>query len=293
MSVLERKIVHPHTTLCSRLIYTQFQLPLHRHAEYELIITPQGHGRQFVGETELEFDAGDVLLIGSNVPHLHLCESRLHPELNLTPSIGDVIQFHPSILPGDMDALPDYAAIYSLLQKSQYGIRFYEAGLLEELQRLFAFLDNQTGTMRLITLLQILDRLCRCTNIKLFSPIAYSASMQTTEADDPVNKVYAYLYTHFKEEVKLGDIAAYVMQNPAALCRTFKRATDKSIFQILADIRIEHARRLLAYSSLTVAQVAYQSGYNNVTHFISQFKTIVRRTPLQYREQIHLNQGNE
>lgn len=103
-----------------------------------------------------------------------------------------------------------------------------------------------------------------------------------------VNKVYAYLYNHFKEKVNLEEIAKFVKQNPSALCRYFKQRTDKSIFQCLAEIRIEHACKLLTYSNMNISQVAYESGYNSVTHFIAQFEKITKRTPSEYRMQIKL-----
>lgn len=77
MPILERKIAHKMTTLCSHITYPEFVLPLHKHAEYELMIFTHGSGKQFVGESIAPYAEGDVALIGSNVPHLHLCKSRM------------------------------------------------------------------------------------------------------------------------------------------------------------------------------------------------------------------------
>ncbi|NDV95438.1 AraC family transcriptional regulator [Dysgonomonas sp. 521] len=87
----------------------------------------------------------------------------------------------------------------------------------------------------------------------------------------------------------LQEIAGYVNQNPSALCRSFKQRTDKSIFQCLAEIRIEHACRLLSYLNLTVSQIAYESGYNNIPYFIKQFHALTERNPKEYREQINMD----
>lgn len=78
MSVLERKIEHGLTTMCSHVSYPRFVLPLHKHKEYELMLFTQGSGKQFVGDEGVStYRAGDIALIGSNVPHLHLCNSKL------------------------------------------------------------------------------------------------------------------------------------------------------------------------------------------------------------------------
>ncbi|KAA5258613.1 helix-turn-helix transcriptional regulator [Bacteroides faecis] len=133
---------------------------------------------------------------------------------------------------------------------------------------------------------KILERLCQCKKTNILSNVAYNSSNLLPEVNEPVNRVYAYLFNHFKEKITLKEIADYVKQNPSALCRYFKQRTDKNIFQCLAEIRIEHACKLLAYSNLTIAQVAYESGYNYVPHFIMQFEKIVKRTPSEYKSQI-------
>lgn len=50
-------------------------MPLHCHNEYELIFITKGHGLEFIGDSVKEYIAGDLVLIGANVPHLHLCDS--------------------------------------------------------------------------------------------------------------------------------------------------------------------------------------------------------------------------
>lgn len=285
-SILQRKIIHERTTLCSRIRYPQFVLPRHKHAEYEIMLFTRGSGKQFVGESVLDYRAGDVALIGSNVPHLHLCNAKLNPGMELETSAGEALQFHPSIFPAALETLPDYRPIHELLQRSQCGIRFCEKGLFEELKRLFRELESVEHTARLIRLLQILERLTQCRQTQTLSETAYYGSFLPTEANEPVNRVYTYLFHHFKEKITLKDIAAHVRQHPSALCRYFRQRTDKTIFRCLAEIRTEHACKLLDYSHLTVAQVAYESGYNNVSYFIKQFEELVHCTPSEYRMQL-------
>ena len=133
MPILERKIAHKMTTLCSHITYPEFVLPLHKHAEYELMIFTHGSGKQFVGEGVAPYAEGDVALIGSNVPHLHLCKSRMKSAGNIEMkelgnveereletgletefenrlySSGEAIQFSPNLFPSSLLNLPDYA----------------------------------------------------------------------------------------------------------------------------------------------------------------------------------------
>ena len=310
MPILERKIAHKMTTLCSHMTYPELVLPLHKHAEYHLIIFTHGSGKQFVGEGVAPYAEGDVALIGSYVPHLHLCKSRMKSGENtgkeepgnigkreLKPvleteledrlySSGEAIQFSPQLFPSSLLNLPDYAHISELLSKSQYGIRFYDEGLYDELLEMMKAFDSSTHTSRLIILLQILDRLYHCKTTQLLSPTAYSNANRQPELEEPIGRIYTYLYNNFREKVVLKDVADFVGQNPTSLCRYFKKSTDKSIFQVLAEIRIEYACRLLANSDLTITEVAFSSGYNTPTLFFEQFQKIIHLTPAEYRREI-------
>ena len=274
-------------TVCSHISYPRFVLPLHKHVEYEIMLFTQGSGKQFVGEGVSDYKAGDMALIGSNVPHLHLCHTKLDATSVSNPeekaSAGEAIQFRPDIFPGQMEGIPDYHLIHDLLQKSQYGIRFYDEGLFDEMLEMVREFDSSGYTSRIVCLLRMLEKLHDCQHFRLLSDTAYNQANPIPDVKEPVNKVYAYLYNHFKEKVTLGEIAKFVNQNPAALCRYFKQRTDRSIFQCLAEIRIEHACKLLTYSKMNVSQIAYESGYNSVTHFVAQFEKITKRTPSEYR----------
>ena len=287
MPILERKIVHDMATVCSHISYPRFVLPLHKHVEYEIMLFTQGSGKQFVGEGVSDYKAGDMALIGSNVPHLHLCHTKLDATSASNPeekaSAGEAIQFRPDMFPGQMEGIPDYHLIHDLLQKSQYGIRFYDEGLFDEMLEMVREFDSSGYTSRIVCLLRMLEKLHDCQHFRLLSDTAYNQANLIPDVKEPVNKVYAYLYNHFKEKVTLGEIAEFVNQNPAALCRYFKQRTDRSIFQCLAEIRIQHACKLLTYSKMNVSQIAYESGYNSVTHFVAQFEKITKRTPSEYR----------
>ena len=100
MVILDRKIVHNVQTMCSHITYTEFNLPFHRHSEYELILFTSGSGTEFVGEGVADYKKGDVALIGSNIPHLHLCKSRMGNSQEteaMEHSTSETIQFSPDM----------------------------------------------------------------------------------------------------------------------------------------------------------------------------------------------------
>jgi AraC-like DNA-binding protein len=89
-----------------------------------------------------------------------------------------------------------------------------------------------------------------------------------------------------KKEVTLEDISQYVNLNPAALCRAFKSKTRMTIFQFLNKIRIENVCKLLVYSDLSISQVAYESGFNNMAYFNRRFRESTNMSPSEYRNQV-------
>lgn len=109
---------------------------------------------------------------------------------------------------------------------------------------------------------------------------------ETTEQTEE-GRIYTYLYNDFREKVVLKDVADFVGRNPTSLCRYFKKSTDKSIFEVLAEIRVEYACKLLANSDLTISEVAFSSGYNTPTLFFEQFQKIIHLTPAEYRREIN------
>lgn len=282
MSILERKIAHGSISSFSHVEYSQFLLPWHRHEEFEIMVFTGGKGKQFIGEGELDYKRGDLALIGSNIPHLHLCNDIAKGKSESSSS-GEALQFTSEIFPNQMDKLPDFIDIDILLRRSQYGIRFFDDGLWQDIYELVMTLDKMQGVKRVIQLYSILDKLSKSADYKLVSDSIYYLDNIQDKNTKPVDRVFKYLYRHFKEKITLNDIAEYVNQDPSALCRTFKRGTDKSIFQCLGEIRIKHACKLLANSSLSISQIAYECGYSSLSFFNQQFKTIINVTPSSYR----------
>ena len=155
MAILDRKIIHGVKTKCSHIAYTEFNLPFYRYSEYELILFTNGTGQEFVGEGVADYQEGDVALISSNVPQLHLCKSRMkstHRTDAVEHNTSETIQFRPDLFPSEMLNLPAYEHIADLLSKSRYGIRIYDKGLYEELLSRLSLFDSVSYTRHLITL---------------------------------------------------------------------------------------------------------------------------------------------
>ncbi|GGH28230.1 response regulator [Paenibacillus segetis] len=100
-----------------------------------------------------------------------------------------------------------------------------------------------------------------------------------------VNRVIQYMLEHFKENIKVADLARLVSINVDYLSTVFGKKTGQTPIVYLQNIRIEQAKRLLLHSKLNVEQIALQTGFADDAYFIKVFKRMVGQTPSSFRRE--------
>ena len=93
-----------------------------------------------------------------------------------------------------------------------------------------------------------------------------------------------YIESHYAGPIALGEPARLTGLSPKYFCRSFRAVVHRSPIDYLNFYRVECASALLSSSDLTVAEVAYQCGFNDSSFFIKQFRRYKGTTPRQYRE---------
>lgn len=263
--------------------YKYFPSKWHYHKEFELVLITSGDGKRFIGDSVADFKSGDLVLIGDNVPHFHMSSPLYYKDNELSCS-SEVIQFTRSIFPENMGNMHEFNSISDLLFTSVHGIKFTDKKVLADVRAAFNRMNDLQGMHRLLEFYKILQQLSECRSTELLSAFSFHEKYQQEELNHPVNKTYEYLITHFKEMITLQEVADYAGQNHTALCRNFKRSTGKSIFDCLAEIRIGFACKLLLNSDFSILQVAYESGYSNISHFNHKFRDFTGMAPTEYRK---------
>jgi transcriptional regulator GlxA family with amidase domain len=99
-----------------------------------------------------------------------------------------------------------------------------------------------------------------------------------------INRVYAYVIANYTQEVHLDEVAHLANMTETAFCRYFKKVTKKTFVEMVTEFRIKHACELLRSSQLNMAEICFESGFGNLSHFNKQFKHYMNETPLQYRK---------
>jgi AraC-like DNA-binding protein len=262
--------------------------PWHYHPELEIAFAARACGTRFVGDSISRIDDGDVWLMGCNLPHT--CQRdrahyAAHPDER--PDLT-IVQFLPDFLGQSLWETPEFAPVGELFMRALRGLRFTGSTRLRAGRRL-AQLPTLSPTARAIDLLTLLDELARSSEFEYLTRLGYE--FQFPEADSlKINRVYEFTINHFREEIRLDQVAPLANLTPSAFCRYFKSRTRRSYFEYLTEVRISYACKLLQDSHADVAQACYASGFNNLTHFHRQFKTLMGLTPGEYakRQRVRL-----
>lgn len=273
-------------------VFKHFPPDWHYHPEYELVAITEGFGKRFVGNGVSEFFPGDIALIGSNVPHFHLSDQVFYEDNDLYCS-SEVIQFNLNVFPAEFRTMPEFAGVVRLLNESVRGLLFRHGADVDWILGRLSNFERLDGLTRYVELFRILGRLSRGTEFTYLSTSVGGGYGRVKELHNlPVSRAYQYLANNFRETVTLEKEAEYAGQNPTALCRNFKQSTGRSIFNCLLEIRIDFAYKLLVNSDFSIIQVAYESGFRNISHFNHKFKEMSGLSPLEYRR-MHRAKGRD
>ena len=156
-----------------------------------------------------------------------------------------------------------------------------------EISELIKKVYHSSGIDRLIMFIRTLEAFAKSKDYYLLSSQGYSNSTNISDTER-INKVMNYLMENYNKEFNLKEIADLVNLSISSFCRYFKSRTHKTCSQFINEIRIANACKLLINRNMTITEICYETGYNNISHFNRQFKLITSMTAREY-EKKHLN----
>ncbi|MDR6513449.1 AraC family transcriptional regulator [Chryseobacterium camelliae] len=251
----------------------------HYHPEVELIYVCKGSGKRQIGSNISYFSDGDLVLIGSNLPHCGLTNENTNNEYEM------VIQFKPDFLGEAIWKTPEMQRIVSLLEKSKAGIVFGDH-IKKEIGEKILDMHESSSLDRLIRFLGILDELALTQDFRILNAGKYYLQTQV-EDNDRINVIFNYVKDHFREQMTLEEIADLANMKVPSFCRYFKKITNKTFTQFVNEYRITHSLKLLAEQPLSITEVCFESGFNNFSYFNKTFKEYVKKSPSQYRKEFN------
>jgi AraC-like DNA-binding protein len=252
----------------------------HYHAEVELIFFHQGSGTQFVGDHIKRFQSGDIILVGSNLPHYWRYDDACFSERDTHPVHSTVIHFSENFWGETFLELPETKPIRNLLEKARRGI-LVSAREEEKIPVQVEKIRQAEGVGRITALIECLSMFAGSDQLQLLSSIGFRPDFSESE-NDRINAIYDYTFRHFTQKIYLDQVAAIAGLVPNSFCRYFKSRTGKTYTQFLTEIRIGHACKLLIDNRISIKQLCYESGFSNFTCFHKNFRLLTGKSPQSY-----------
>lgn len=247
---------------------------LHQHEEIQLCAIVKGEGSLVVGDSINEYKFGDILIIGSNVPHVFKSDTS-----NCKTTFMQTLFFTKTSFGEHFFELGDFTEIQQIFTISQSG------GILTSNKKvvleLFQQLKKASNLHRFILFLTIISEVLKAETEPL-STFIYPKKYSDNEGKRMSN-IMEYTMNSFQKEINLHTIAEISYMTPNAFCRYFKQRTNKTYFQFLIEVRIENACRLLKNKDLLITEVSEKSGFKNISNFNRKFKDNKGITPSKFR----------
>lgn len=262
--------------------YKHFTYPWHIHPEYEIIYIGEGTGIRFVGDNMETFGPGDVLLIGSNLPHYMKSDDKYLSADNRWRVKGTIVQFEKEFMCYSINNYPQLMKIRNLLEESQKGI-YFNARSSARLVSLLDRIPMETGVDQITFFLQLLKEMSEITTRR-------TISMSNIEDEVPhglskIDKIISFLNRNYNRHIRLDEIASFAAMNPSAFCRFFKGETGKSFILYQLDLRVARACKLLLFNEeKSIMEISAVCGFDTVSYFNKVFKRSTGYTPVQYKE---------
>lgn len=255
-------------------------VPWHFHPETEIIYVEKSTGSRFVGDHSESFGAGDIGLIGPNLPHVWKSDPIYHKNIPGLMVRVLVVHFNDEIFKSPLAKLPEMQGISQLLHESQFGIKFIGSARAHIEVQMKAIIRT-SGIQKLTKLIEMLDFMSKTEEKKLLASTGYS-KIRKSDDFDRFDKAHRYMIENFQQNISLEDVSGIVSMTPTSFCRYFKKHTKKSFLSVLHEIRIGHACKLLIENKLNISGISYECGFNNLSNFNEQFKKIKGISPSQY-----------
>jgi AraC-like DNA-binding protein len=248
----------------------------HYHPEYELIYITGADGTRHIGEHVAKYQGSDLAFIGPNVPHLNF-DYGIRTDYEKI-----VVQVDEGFMGDSLRTLPELAAIGQLFGRAREVVLFRGETKRMVGARMQA-LAHVSGFRQLVELLEIFQLLATSQEYEVLGvpPIAHNYNLQ---AHQRLRKIHHFVEQNYQRPIDMREVVALCNLSPAAFCRYFRRMTQMTFTEFLAQYRLHQAQKLLL-QGYNATEACFGSGFENLSHFNKSFKKLTGQTPLQFKKQ--------
>lgn len=262
-----------------------FPCPWHYHPEYELVLVTRSTGRRMVGDNIGYFKEGDLVFMGSGLPHVWINDPEFIKGEADTIADAIVIHFVEDFLGETFLQIPEVENFKNFLQLSRHGM-VINGEAKEKIITIMTDMPDMNGLKRLASLFTIFDVLANTTEYQLLASPGF-VDCTHLKSTDRFSKITEYIMKNFDEDIALPEIAGVANMAVTTFCNFFKEHYRQTFVEYLNSVRIGHACKLLAEEDQKIFKVAYECGFNNLANFNRQFKKMKMMSPSKYRRTLN------
>jgi len=250
------------------------------HVEYEIHLIRKGTGHYKIGDQLGKFKAGQVSIVGSRVPHDWVSDLRKNQVIK---DRDVVIQFSREWLEKVRKLVPEVSDFEQLLNDAQRAIIFSgESSAAAE--KILDTITNKSGIEQVTNLFEILLIMSKAPESEreyvLADPYVTDSAPKARLAAE---KGVSYIFANIDKKISLSEAAKLSYMSESTFSRTFKVASGLNFSEMIRKLRIEHGCKLLTSTELSVAAIAKDCGYTNLSNFNRQFLKEMGTTPREFR----------
>ena len=288
--MIESKVIHEITPLMGKdVLYIadrkkkEFTYPIHNHEVYELNFVEHASGvRRIVGDSNEVIGEYDLVLITSpDLEHVweqNTCVSNDIREIT--------IQFDLDLSDSGIFARNPFNSMKKMMLEARKGLCFPMDAIMRVYQQLDTLSSIKDGFYAFMQFLTILYELSKCDGARTLSSSSF-AKVEVTSDSRRVQKVKSFIDQHYKDEIRLTQVADIAGMSPSAFSRFFKLHTGRNLSEYIIDLRLGYASRMLVDSTHSIAEIGFGCGFNNLSNFNRIFKKRKGCSPSEFRENYH------
>lgn len=247
---------------------------LHQHEEYQISYIKKGEGSLIVGDRVGFYKAGDVIVLGSNLPHVFKSNAKSSSWSHMLSVFFTETSFGTGFF-----EIEELKSLRSLFKKAENGFKLKSTS--ERAAILIQKIQKASKLDRFLLFLQLLKQLNTAKFESLSSFI--SEKKYSDNEGQRMGTIFQYTMNHFREKITLETIAKQAAMTSNAFCKYFKKRTRKTYITFLNEIRIEEACRLLReQTDMSIGEIAEHSGFQNISNFNRKFRQLKQLTPREY-----------
>ena len=277
------RLIHPQANRSFVFKWEAFDLTTrwHCHPELELIYFMKGRSNAIIGNGFNEFEAGDLVLLGSNFPHVLQENPTYRLQYPEEKPFGLIIQFREDFLGEPFRNAPELHPLRNLFQLAKRGLVF--GGKVGRIVKpLLEQMNHVQDARKLILLLEILLSLAESDDFSFLLHEDYYFDFSQDE--ERMWRVKQYVFANFKEQLSIDKAAELANLSKTAFCRYFKSRTLKTFTRFINEVRVAYACKQLLNRDFSIGAVCFEAGFNSLSYFDRIFKEITGKTPQEYRQ---------